>query len=550
MKTKIKIFLITFLPLTIFSQNISDSIVTGKIQKCKLFDAVYKYQPVASFDNCFTFLLLPKEEDLALGNIYRMEKYDLNLNLLVHERLNFKDKNGERKFCNLIYFQQKLYLFTSFKNHKDKKLYLFVQTIDKNKFSLNDDLRMIAEFENKSNRKNIKLNTSFSISEDSTKLLISATSEVINHLQLSRDPYGKELENSKLFVCVFDKNVNLLWQQEASKAINSGTFVFDKFTIDNSANAFITGQSFENKNQAGSIYCYAKNKYYNYVQPSNYKNSILYFGNNGNDLRQLNIDPQGIFAKSVVIKPKGDNIICAGIYASPNTISAKGVYSCQLNLISGKTDNLITKQFSNDFLVPQIDEEDLKAFRKQTKKEESDPYTYSISKLEQTLDGNYLFIAEQQLSGSLEVSSYNSLSVFPTLKYGNLYVSTLSPTGEIKNINVIDKKQFSFDYFPMSYSHLVVGNDLYLLFNNIPKNKKHTMFDSTSSTLQNTSLIKLDKDNKQTKEIIADFTNLDHNTMYGRIYGTMPVSIGKAFIIPIQSSGFLYRTYQKLLLKP
>ena len=412
----------------------------------------------------------------------------------------------------------------------------------------NDDIRLLAEFENTSRRKNVVLRTDYSISEDSTKLLIYATPGVINHVQMQHNPYGKELEENRLFICAFDKDLKMMWQQEASNAISSGVFVFDKFSIDNSANVYIIGQSFIDNNQAENIYCYINENYYNYVQPSNYTNSILFFGNNGKELKQLNVDPLGIFAKSVTICPKDNYLFCSGIYASPGRISAEGAYSCKVNILTGKTEDVHKRKFPKELLDNQVDVEDLRLFRKQSNDFETDPYQYPLSKLEQTPDGGYLFIAEQEISGKLEDRLMNSITIYPTHNYGNLYVTTVSPTGEIGDTYVVSKKQFAFENSSLSYSYILSGDKTYLLFTNIRKITELS-FSNKVAKIENTCLIEVDKKGHQTKNIIADFTKFDHKTLFMRTSAALVLPSEKAIIYPIKSEGFKYRTYQKILVK-
>lgn len=557
MKTQILKLLIPFLPFSVFAQTFTDSIITGALEKCTIFNQVNTYQPVAYYDSSFTYLLKPVENDLALGNNYRIEKYDTKMNLLNRVNIILKDKNSERKFSNLLYFQHKLYLLTSIKNKKDKKLSLYVQAIDKNTFIQSEDAREIAVINNKNNNANI-LRTDYSISEDGTKLLLHYSLDRINYVESQKNFYGKEIEEGQMAVSVFDKNFNQLWNQNIGKAIDSGFFVCEKYLVDNNANVFVMGESFENINQANYNYTYNEKsiipvtfKYFSFVQPSNYKNSILYFGDYGKNCKQLNINPSGIFAKSVTIFPKDSVIICGGVYSKPDNISAEGIFSCKLNIKTGNTENVFAKKFAKENLVSQLNSEDLKLFQKATKNTELDPFTYKLSKLEQTSSGDYVFIAEQRLNGKLEEEkSSDVLAIYTTFNYGNLYVSSFSSNGEIKNISVVNKEQFSIENSTISYGYLVQKDKVFLIFNNIRKIDLRKFISFKFSKLLNTCLVEVDNVGKQTSKIIADFTKSNNNNVFIRPKATMSLPENNLIIYPVQSEGIKYRTYQIIHLIP
>lgn len=548
MNRKIVAFIMVMIPCVAFSQTYDVQKITGTIEKVKLTEVVFKYKPVASYENTFSYLLLPNEESVGkYGRYYRIEKYDMDMNLIKRVQIDLTEDDHEKRFNELIYFQDKLYLFSSFRNEMEGKAYLFVQTMDKNSFEVNDDIQKIAELSYDTKVRNFILRTDYAISEDGSKLLIYTYPDNIRYVQLQGKPDPKKVEEKRQFMYVFDENVNLLWEQESGKAINSGVFVFDKYIVSNNANVYITGRNFENSEETEGMYMYSRKKglgdrYYSYVQPSNYKHSVLYFGNNGETARQLDFKFDDIFAKSITVKPHGEYLIGAGVYSEPNTISATGIFTCQLNIATGCTEKQIIQPFKEEYIYTRLDTADLKRFHKITSTNEWDPFSYNLTELTRTGSDDYVFIAEQQLHGQLESKSGNMTSYYSTYNYRDLYSVRISSGGDIKQIVKTDKNQFGLLDIASSYSYNVVNDNIYLLFNNMPP-KVGLM---KVAELQNSCVVKLDSNGEQKQEIVTLFENVDKNTIFMRTKAVLTIPGKPEFIYPLQGNKYKYRTYERI----
>ena len=546
---KIFAFIMVMIPCVVFSQTKDVQKITGTIEKVKLTEFVFKYEPVASYENTFTYLLLPNEESVGkYGRYYRIEKYDMDLNLIKRVQIDLTEGDHEKRFNELIYFQDKLYLFSSFRNEMDGKVYLFVQTMDKDNFEVHDDIQKIAELSYDTKVKNFILRTDYAISEDGSKLLVYTYPDNIRYVQLQGRPDPKKVEEKRQFMYVFDENLNLLWEQESGKAINSGVFVFNKYIVGNDANVYITGRNFEDPEETEGMYMYSRKKglgdrYYSYVQPSNYRHSVLYFGNEGKTARQLDLKLDDIFAKSITVKAHGEYLICAGVYSEPNTISAKGIFTCQLNVATGSTEKQVLRPFDEEYLYTRLDSSDLKKFHKITSTDEWDPFSYDLTELTRTANDDYVFIAEQQLHGQLESNSGKMTSYYSTYYYRDLYSVRISSGGDIKQIVKTEKNQFGLLDIASSYSHNVVNDNIYLLFNNMPP-KVGLM---KVAELQNTCLVELDSKGEQKQEVVTLFEKVDKNTIFMRSTAVIAIPGKSEFIYPLQGNKYKYRTYERVL---
>ena len=538
-----------------FSQSINFEKKTGVIVENKMKDRVNRFKPIGTFDGTLNYYLMPYENDILLSNLYRVEKYDFNMNLITHVRLNMTVEGKKKKKLNeIIYFQNKLYLFTSFRNEAQKKIYLFVQTMDKKTFAINDDIRKFAEIGYNKKKRNAQIKTDYTVSEDGSKLLIYAHSDNVKYITIQRNITGKETKQIKQILYVFDKDVNLLYEQNIGTAISSGVLVMNEYHIDNNANVYITGRNYKDYENSIGIYLYKKNKkhrlissdkYYTYIQPSNYQTSILYYGNKGSVTKQFNLNLGQKFIKNATIKPNGNSVFCAGIYSLQGTVSAKGAFSCQLNLNTGKTEKIYTTEFNKKDTENNLDSLDLILFKKTVGANETDPYSYGLSKIEKTATGDYIFIAEKQLVGKLESRSGNQTSVYSTFDYNDLFVVRLKSTGLINRIDMIEKTQFALALKVNSYIHMIKNNNIYFIYTDIVPNPKLI----SVSKFKNTYLVELMKTGEQRKEIITKFEETNKSTIFMNPGAEIVIPNKGIFIYPIKSSMNKYRAFEKITIK-
>lgn len=545
MKQSMSLITLIFFAVNIYSQTINFNNQTGIIENSKAKEQVANFKPLGSFDNTFTYLLLPYSKDVVLGRYYGIEKYDSDLNLILRKQIDLKEGKNTKDFVELINFQDKLYLFTSFTNKDKKKVYLFVQTMDKDNFTPNKDIRKIAEFEYK--KKNHELKAGYSISEDSTKLLLYASLNILKLAYVTGGNLGEEIKEVKQHLLVFDKSVNLIWKNEISPALKYPIFVFDKYYIDNFANVYITGKNFNTEEDMFRHLYRTKNtsteKRYVYVQPSNYKTSIMYFSSNGSEIKQINLSLDNTFVKSILIKPERNHVFCAGIYSLPNKISAQGVFSCSINTKTGKIQNQKTKVFDKKYLETRLDEKELDKFQKVVESDELDPFNYSLSEMKIRNNGDYVFVAEQQSMGKMITSTPQMTLQYNTYNFRDLFVTTMSTNGDIKSINMIEKNQFVRHDFAHSYSFSETNNNLCFIFNEIPPLKDSY---SKFSKLEYTYLVSIDNNNNQKRDIVKEYAKTNKKTLIANMQKAMYDTSQKTLIYPMQTYNYKSRSYGKI----
>lgn len=542
------------------SQVRSENEHTVMLESTKEKTGAYYLKPVACYDNGYTFIMSGMEE--GFGGFTRIERIDANLKNKTQVRLNLKDMNGLRNFSNLIYFANELWLFTSYNNKKDKKLYLFANTLDKITLESNDDIRMIAAFDNKVNRKNIVLRSDYKISEDSTKLMLLVHGEVINKIYFqSGNVYDKNLKSVESSVCVLNWDMKKIWQSTLSNAITSDGFISDRIQIDNAGNCYISGQSYKNASAANYLSRYViREKMSRYLtfelQPTNFSPSILYFGQNGLECREFVLQLPSCFLKSMTFKQEGDNLFCCGVYSDSGYYSAKGVYACKLNLFTGLLSNIHLSPFSDKLRVSMLEKNELEEFQKCSSKNDWDPYDYKLSEIIPKSNGEYILIAEQQLWGYVTESIGRSALTYPHFDYKNIYVMTMSSDGELEKTNVIDRVQTTIFQNALSYQSFLKDEDLYLLFMNL-----HRIEKPTYKTLPiNICMVKLDANGKSSISILQEFEEpIDPApflvglggalTPLMRADAIMSLPDEKGFLYLTQNASFAAKSYHKVVFK-
>ncbi|GET21815.1 hypothetical protein [Prolixibacter denitrificans] len=546
-KTILVIISIISLTQYINGQNINIEKSDGKIEQKKPRNQIYRHTGVANFDSTYLFLTSGPLMAYIFGVGYSVEKYDSNLNLVTREKISF-NKEDDFKFLNeLIYFQSKLVVFSSSYDKHNNKNYLYIQTMNKSSLKLNDDLKKIAEFEGEDKNVRYGIKTKYVISEDSTKLLIYLTFFDKKNIIVQSSSKEKTFNKNSLYLLAFDKHLNLLWKKKANSAINSGTYVYENFFVDNKANAYITAKKYINTEAAQKRILYESSKtfvdkYFTFVEPSNYKQSILVFRNNGNETKEIVVNLKNLFAKNISIKNHDDNILCAGIYSELNSISAKGIFTCQLNLGNGRTENERVLPFNKIDCTNNIDHNELKGFKGATKENEWDPFNYSLSKIERLSNGDYFVIAEQQLFGQLDSGGGIREQYYSIYNYGSLYVIRVKENGEIINYGKVKKTQFGLDNPFHSYSYLCEANKVYVLYNEMVPKKGLVQV----AKMQNTSLARVNENGQVVKKLVSTFADYNNKTLFMHTKGILPFANKKGFVYPLQSMNMKYNSIEKI----
>jgi hypothetical protein len=447
-KSCLALFALFFISITDYGQTKSNDVKVFWGEEVKASKKL-TLSEVLGYDKTGYYMLAREGRDLLI------EKYDKNLGPAGSEEIEIKkDKTVKnREFEFIIYFNQKIYLFSSADNRHDKSNTLYVQTVDKNSLKPNDDVKSICSITYESKRND----GSFScrVSRDSSKLLI--------YYQL---PYKKK-DYEQYGFQAYDLNLKKLWENEVTLPYMDQLFSVDKVSVDDEGNAYVLGKLYKDKVKEK-----VKGK-------ANYDYHIFAYMNGGKDNKEYTcqIPEKFITDISFTVSNSGE-LICAGFYSDKFTNAARGCFYMDIDPKTKTVKATNLKEFSMDFLTQYVSEKDQKKMEKKAAKgEEPELPSYDIDKLILRDDGGVLVVGEQYwievvstyVPGPNGGGSYRTTYYY---HYNDIIVININAKGVIEWAQKIPKVQLSQNDggFYSSYALSIKDDKLYFIFNDSKDN--------------------------------------------------------------------------------
>ena len=390
----------------------------------------------------------------TFGGDASLDHYDKNLNQIQTAELDLRE-DKKKKTLEFVFMAKngELFLFSSFINQSLKMNFLFYQTINKKTLKPNNDMKKIAEIPFVKRYRNGEFN--FSFSRDSSKVLVFYDL-----------PYEKEAPK-KFGFHVFDDNMNLMWEDEATLPYLDELFTVERRCVDNQGNVYVLGTEYTDK-RVGK----RKGK-------PNYKYRALIYTKGSKEVQNhpIVLTDRFITDMQIAIMDNGD-IICAGFYSDHETYTIKGTYFLK---IDGKTKEIVNKSFKEftiDFVMQNMTEkEQKKTAKKVSKGKDVELYEYDLDEIILREDGGVLLIGEQYYIRVVTNTYTDANGATHTTTtyyyyYNDIIVVNINPSGQIEWAEKIPKRQVSTNDggFYSSYSLAIVQNKLYFMFNDNPKN--------------------------------------------------------------------------------
>ena len=398
----------------------------------------------------------------------------------------------------IVQLNNKLYLFSSFKNQKLKRNFLFVQSINKRSLQLKQDLNKIAEIDYSGKSKYNAGNFYYETSRDSSKVLI--------YYSL---PYDKG-EREQFGFHVFDRNLNQLWEKKITLPYKEELFDVEDYEVDNNGNVHLLSLIFKEKRKEKR-----KGK-------PNYKYQILSYFDSGNELKEYPIKIEGKFLTDMQIAINDEqDIICGGFYSKEGTFSIIGSYFIKIN---GSTKEIKTKNFKEfgiDFITQNMTERQEKKTKKKDEKGKNiELFRYDLDDIILREDGGAVLIGEQYfvriVTRTYTDSDGNTRTTTTYYYYFNDIIAiSMSPNGSIDWAEKIPKRQLTINDggFFSSYALSVVKDKLYFVFNDNPKNLFYKgqgkLYNFNKSKQSLVVLVELDSNGKQTREALFSAKEAD-----------------------------------------
>ncbi len=373
-----------------------------------------------------------------------LERYNQkDLKMAFSKEIQMPSTNGKDvSFENLFYVNGKLMLFTSYLNKDQMKNFAFVNTVTLDG-KVNNDMKEL-DFIKVEKKKNAG-SFDFVLSNDSTKILV-----------YHNEPYDK-YANEKFSYKVIDNSLNTVWEKGVQLPYKDKYFSISNYTVDNDGNVFMLARLTDEDMKKSK-----KDK-------PNYTYSVLGYFHKTGDLKEYSLSLGNKFIDEVTfrIDPMG-NLVTAGFYANVRNSGMSGVFYTR---IDRNTKEVITKgvnEFSKDFLA-----EFMKA-KKVAKGEKGLDYSFSLDDLVTRTDGGAILIAEyfnvQRVCTTDPKTGMTTCNYY--YYYNDIIAVSIKPDGTIDWTQRIPKKQVSRNDGGTysSYLKAVVGDKIYFVFNDNPKN--------------------------------------------------------------------------------
>ena len=434
--------------LVVNGQTIDYSVVSSSEEKLRMgqyFDKVIHDNP--------SFIYTVKRR--RINGILEEKKIEVEIYTPDLKRVRSRDlsleyKGNKRVFEDLLYLNDKLYMFTSFFNTSKKTNFLFVETYDAYTLKKTGSIKILAEFE--SSNKFEEGFISYEQSFDKSMLMI------YSQLTTKRD------DNERVHALVFDDEMNLLWEKILELPYKDKSLNVFEYRLSNTGDVYLL--------------CRGLNKEAGFRSGSYIIASFKYGGEDYHEYK-LSLDQKLISDLSFIINASGEMIV-SGLYSISNIDRMKGVVYYRVDPVEKKLIAYNTSPIDPSILLESLRirsdkrKDKLMSDEERLKKYELEHFT--VRELIPRSDGGVLMITERYFrreyrnldngfyaAGSVRTG--NSISY--SYHYEDIVVYNISSTGVVDWTSRIPKYQSSFNdngYF-LGFTHAVSSDGIYFLFN-------------------------------------------------------------------------------------
>ncbi len=418
---------------------------------------------------------------------YYLAKYDYEMNPIMSEEIEKPRKNQFLEyFTNL---NDQLQIFSS---HSDKEKFInsfYIDEIDKSSLKFKGDEKTLAKINFEGGKKANSGNFTMRISPDSSKVLL-----------FLNKPYEKK-ENESFDLVAYDKDWNLIWENQVTLPYPDKKFSFDDIKIDNSGNVHIVGTKFFEKSQV------EKGK-------PGYAYHVLSYYSKGKELKDLEIKLGDKFISHIQTAISDNNeLICGGFYSEYKT-GIKGSYFMKFNLENQSVISNSFDEFSTNFITQNLSEKQIKKVEKKEKKgKEPSLFKYYLDDIIFDQEGGAYLIGEQfYIRERVTTRTQNGITTTSTTYiyyYNDIIVIRMDANGKISWSKKIPKKQRTSNDsgFFSSYVLSLVDDKMYFVFNDNPKNlyateKSSGIFYFTGRKESLVTMVEMDQNGNQTREAL------------------------------------------------
>lgn len=450
MKKILLLNLLIIIGFSLFSQNLKNKVEVSYGEEFKIKERLLAENVIAEDETGFYSLKMTFEKFKLKSTLLH---YDRKMNLIKASPIDISYTKKENKFEQLRMINGKLYLLTSTINKKQMKKELYIESVSKEKLSLNKDAKKIAEYDIlKTRRKNSGFYDCI-LSKDESKTLVYYSLPFENE---TKEKFGFQ---------VYDPSMNLIWEKEITLPYDDASFSIEDYKIGNNGDIYLVGRLYNSES-------------------SDYTYELLVYSSEADNVDQFSIKTKDSYISNIKVEVlDNQNILCAGFYSNTNHYNV--IDGCYYMTLDAKSKDIIqykSKAFDLNFLTQNMSEKkEEKAIQKAAKGKSIGLVNYYFNHIVTKKDGGYYLLAEQHYTTENRIKNLNrpGHSIIIEHFYNDIIVINVANDGEIDwNVKIPKRQQTKNDGgIASSYGTFNNENNLYLLFNDNPKNNNYVTGD-------------------------------------------------------------------------
>ncbi|MEM6262708.1 MAG: hypothetical protein AAGI38_09395 [Bacteroidota bacterium] len=413
----------------------------GKKEKSTLFGYL---TTIVGYDDTGIYAVktpgIPWDDMNPFNLRYELVHYDQNMDRTNSLLLKLKSGKKYRRFELIFEVGGKLYLFSSFKDKKQKKKFLFVESINKKLMTLNDDRQKVFEVDYSDKNLLSPKEFVYKISRDSSKIMF----------YIEAPQKGQQSKNFE--ICVMDRSFKVLWKKSITLPYFRRFFEIQKFEVDDFGNVHILGKR------------YREGLREELREKANFQFHFLSYLEGGDETKDYPIELEGVLPLNIEFNfTENHGIVCAGFYgklgsSTEDYISVEGVFHVSVDSETRKISQPDFEKISWEYKVRNMVKRDRER-RPLTDRInlEMELTFFRLNELVVRRDGGIVLLAQE---------TYEDKD-----GYENIMAVSLSADNNIEWVREISKAEVvevSFGY-PISFSVAVVADKIHLIFNDVPE---------------------------------------------------------------------------------
>jgi hypothetical protein len=456
---------------------------------------------VCGYDESGYYIVRAQKKDLFLEHINKQLVTDKSVKIPKQ-----KDGSNPAYYDFITMLDGNLYMFTTSKDSRLNKMTLFVQTVSTSSLTPDGNPKEVASSTFPSRRGLMQSLVyggglfSHTISPDETHIMIYSA-------DLGKGENDEAQTDTKFHLAVFDSKMEKQWEKDVKLPFDPGVFSVDQLKVDDGGNVYLIGIEYQEKSEARTSRREGK---------PTYTYHLYRYAANGMDVFEMPVELEGKFITDLQADgaTNGD-VIVSGFYSEKGSFSIKGAFYMSIDGSTHKVKVQKLSEFETDFITQYYSEREKKKEKKQEDKgKEPELYQFRLDNLLIREDGGITLIAEQFYIQEVTYTSYDPTTHSTTThttyyyNYNDILVLSFNKDGEMEWKTKIPKRQCTANdggYYS-SYSYSVVGDKLYFIFNDNPKNlflkANEEPYSFTGSKELAVVLVEVDASGKTSRELL------------------------------------------------